>query len=80
MAALRVTMAARAIRMASDASTAASATQRSCWRSMPRARRKRTTSDSAPTTTAMTVTPTATRVILMGTSRARSPNGFVTDP
>jgi hypothetical protein len=66
MAALWVTMAARAIRMASDASTAASATQRSCWRSVPPARRKRTTSDSAPTRTAATVTPTATRVIVMG--------------
>ena len=30
-------------------SAAANATQRSCWRSVPRARRKRTTNDRAPT-------------------------------
>jgi hypothetical protein len=30
-------------------SAAANATQRSCWRSLPRARRKRTTNDHAPT-------------------------------
>jgi hypothetical protein len=65
--------------MASEASPAASATQRSCWRSVPRARRKCTTSDSVPTTSATTVTATATRVILMGSSRGvRSPSGLVT--
>jgi hypothetical protein len=43
----------------SSTNAAASATQRSCWRSMPRARRKRSTSDAAPTTTARLATAKA---------------------
>ena len=73
-------MPASITRIASDASTAASATQRSCWRSTPRARRKRTTSDSAPTTTPATVIPLArTSVRAIGSCNAWSPIGFVTD-
>jgi hypothetical protein len=45
----------RATTAPSTASAAAEATQRSCWRSTPWARRKRTTSEAAPTTTARVV-------------------------
>ena len=41
---------------ASGASPAARATRRSCWRSIPRARRKRTTNDPAATKTAAQIT------------------------
>ena len=45
---------------ATAASAAPQASQRSCWRSVPRARRKRPTSDTAPTTSATrTTTPAA---------------------
>src|SRR6266536_4266105 len=43
--------------------TAASDTHRNCWRSTPWARRKRTTSDPAATTTARLVTAKATRYV-----------------
>jgi hypothetical protein len=46
---------------------AASASQRSCWRSVPRARRKRTTSDAAPTTRPATVRE---KPVTMATSMA----------
>ena len=45
----------RATPAAGTSSPAATATQRSCWRSTPRARRKRTTSDPAQTTMARVV-------------------------
>jgi hypothetical protein len=68
---LPAAMPASATRIATATSIAASATQRSCWRSVPRARRKRTTGDSAPTTTPATVIPLATTsVIAIGSWRA----------
>jgi hypothetical protein len=39
----------RATAAGGTVSAAANATQRSCWRSIPRVRRKRTTNDHAPT-------------------------------
>ena len=52
--------------------TAARASQRSCWRSVPPARRNRTTSDQAPTGMARTVTASATWA---GPSRASARPG-----
>jgi hypothetical protein len=51
---------ARATTAANTTRAAASATHRSCWRSIPRAWRKRITSDPAATTTARLVTARAT--------------------
>jgi hypothetical protein len=48
---------ARATSAATAVKAAPKATQRSCWRSTPRARRKRTTSDPAPTATPMVAIP-----------------------
>ncbi|HET7517424.1 MAG TPA: hypothetical protein VFN05_06985 [Actinomycetes bacterium] len=53
------------------ATTAADATQRSCWRSSPLARRKRTTSEAPPTTTLSSVTMSAgSPTVMAGAARA----------
>jgi hypothetical protein len=70
-AGLSMAMPAMATGIPAAATTAADVTQRSCWRSMPRARRKRTTSEAPPTTTLRSVStraggPTA----LAGAARA----------
>jgi hypothetical protein len=64
------------------ATTAApNASQRSCWRSVPRARRKRTTSDQAPTGIASTVTARLTPLATCnGPARKVTASGFGTAP
>jgi hypothetical protein len=62
---------------ASTIRVAASITHRSCWRSMPRARRNRTTSDPPATTTDRVVTARAAWVASRrAPPRARSWNGL----
>src|SRR5215217_3777278 len=69
---------ARTTGTANTIRAAPSATQRSCWRSTPWARRKRTTSDPAATATARAVTTRATRVATSRTpSKARSLKGLL---
>jgi len=63
----------------SATSGAANATQRSCWRSMPRARRKRTTSAPAATSTARMLTTRAPWLTTSSTPpRAGTPSGLST--
>jgi hypothetical protein len=64
------------------ATTAApNASQRSCWRSVPRARRKRTTSDQAPTGIPSTVTTRPTPLATPnGSVREATASGFGTAP
>ena len=63
--------------MPTAATTAADATQRSCWRSTPLARRKRTTSEVPPTTTLSSVIMSAGNATTMaGVARAGTKYGF----
>src|SRR4029450_12371017 len=70
--------AASATRNNPAARTAPSATQRSCSRSVPRARRKRSSSDTAPTTSAirMITAPTGNSSASGPSHRAATPSGF----
>ncbi len=69
-------MPARAITAAGTISAAANATQRSCWRSTPLARRKRTTSDPAQTATVRVVNASASWLTTSSTPpRPRKSNG-----
>jgi hypothetical protein len=59
------------------ATTAADATQRSCWRSSPLARRKRTTSEAPPTTAPSRVIASVGRATAMaGAATAGTKYGF----
>jgi hypothetical protein len=59
------------------ATTAARATQRSCWRSTPVARRKRTTSEAPPTTTLSSVIISVGNATAMaGVAKEGTKNGF----
>jgi hypothetical protein len=72
-----VAMAARTSAAATATKAAPNATHRSCWRSTPRARRKRATSDPAATRAARTVTANATPVAASsGPARASSPRSL----
>ncbi len=59
---------------------AANATQRSCWRSTPRARRKRTTSDQTPTAKPPAAMANATAIAATtAPARAGTVNRSMTD-
>jgi hypothetical protein len=61
---------------AAEARVAPQASQRSCWRSVPRARRNRSTSDPAATTSATRTTRAASQSPASGPLRAGTPNGL----
>jgi hypothetical protein len=74
---LSIRMPAMATGIPSAATTAADATQRSCWRSSPRARRKRTTRETPPATTLSSVrTSAGSATAMAGASRAGTKYGF----
>jgi hypothetical protein len=76
-AALSIEMPAMASGIPAAATTAADATQRSCWRSTPLARRKRTTSETPPTITLSSVIRTAGKATTVaGAARAGTKYGF----
>src|SRR5829696_8032862 len=75
-AGLSMEMPATTTGMPAAATTAADVTQRSCWRSMPWARRKRTTSEAPPTTTLSSVSTRAGSATAMaGAARAGTNSG-----
>jgi hypothetical protein len=69
---------ARATSSAAEARAAPQASQRSCWRSVPRARRNRSISDPAATTSATSTTRPATQSQSMWPSRAGTASGLPT--